>query len=80
MGEKCKDHSVRGYLSRRSTEQLDELLEFYLKQEVCAYNGELVRIIMDVLWEREKSQQYPVSREIIELYNRLYGCPGDMDE
>ena len=44
MGEKCKDHSVRSYLSRRATEQ------------------------------------YPVSREIIELYNRLYGCPGDMDE
>lgn len=67
------DHSVRGYLSRRTTERLDEILLFYLRQEVCAFNQEIIATVLDILREREKNQEYEISPELLALYRRLYG-------
>lgn len=71
-----KDHSIRSYLRRRTTEQLDEILLLYLQQEVCTFNKNIILTILDVLKEREKDKPYTLSPELLALYERIYGRDG----
>lgn len=48
------DHSLRGYLSRQTTEALDLLLHSYLDMELTDLNAEIIRLILAILQEREK--------------------------
>ena len=50
------DHSLRGYLKRRSTEELDMILDYIVNNYV--YEPEtVVRMILEILEEREKAVQ-----------------------
>ena len=46
------DHSLRGYLKRRPTEELDFLLTYYLQEEKYANNAHVILEILGVLEER----------------------------
>ena len=47
------DHSVRGYLGRRTTKELMEVLRLYLNQEDDTQDQAVITIILDILRERE---------------------------
>ena len=48
-------HSLYGYLSRRTTEELKEILESYLDAEQTELHMEIVLLILMVLEERGES-------------------------
>ena len=48
-------HSLYGYLSRQSTQVLEELLQSYLEAEETEVHAEIVRVISLVLEERKGS-------------------------
>ena len=54
------DHSLRGYLERQSTEQLDTILQNSLKQEDIWNYEETIQLILAILWEREKDEDYEI--------------------
>ena len=47
------DHSIAGYLKRQDTHTLENLLESYLKMEECPLHNDVIRIIQEILKERE---------------------------
>lgn len=47
------DHSLQGYLSRQTTEELDRILQSYLQLEHSELHDEIIRTIMRILRERE---------------------------
>lgn len=65
-------HSVRGYLNRRDTETLMQLLQFYLQQEISAYHGELIQIILEILVSREDGDVSIHTAEALSLYEQMY--------
>ena len=66
------DHSIQGYLSRRTTEELDYLLLYYLRLEVCEFHRDIIVMILNLLEEREKNEPYEISPKLLALYKRLY--------
>lgn len=46
------DHSIEGYLRRRTTEELRYLLNDYHAKEIPEAEAHIVQIIMDILCER----------------------------
>lgn len=48
------DHSLRGYLGRRTTEELDHILQNCLEQNDPILDKEVILIILDILRDREK--------------------------
>lgn len=46
------DHSLRGYLKRQSTVELDSLLAYYLQEENYANNEYVILEILRILEER----------------------------
>ena len=46
------DHSIRGYLQRRTTEELQLLLEEYRNREAASLEQEYFLIIQDILQKR----------------------------
>jgi len=51
------DHSLRGYLNRRTTKELQALLTFYLQKENDAHNEYIRQELLAVLQERNKKTQ-----------------------
>ena len=47
------DHSLRGYLSRRTTEELDQILNKCLENYELDLNKDVIRMILDILRKRE---------------------------
>ena len=47
------DHSMCGYLQRRTTEELENILISYMGQTVSELNKEVVRMTIDILAERK---------------------------
>ena len=67
--ERTNHYSNREALEQLSTECLDEQLIRELRsQNVVA---ELVRMIMDILWEREKHMRGIISPEIREQFKKM---------
>ena len=66
-------YSVYSYLSRRSTEQLDEMLSLNLQQEIDDFDAGIIVMILRRLEERERDTEYEVSPELLLLYQKLYG-------
>ena len=63
--------SVRKWMSELSTDQLDDMLQAELEKEVP--DGNAVRLILDVLWEREKGnpvEMTPGTEKAWEKYQR----------
>lgn len=46
------DHSIRGYLQRRTTEELQLLLEEYRNRESASLEQEYFLIVQDILQKR----------------------------
>ncbi len=53
------DHSLRGYLKRRSTVELDSLLAYYLQEENYANNAHVILEKLHVLEERFEPDAAP---------------------
>lgn len=70
--ERSGNHSVFAYLGRRETETLVRLLEFYLQQEISEYHGEIIRVILEILLERENGGLSGQTAEMLVLYERMY--------
>lgn len=68
------DHSVQGYLRRRTTEQLQDMLLYYLDLPVCEYHAQVIQMILTILNERENDLHIAISPETIGLYEALYGA------
>lgn len=66
------DHSVREYLHRRTTDELDQILVHFLGLDVCDHNRDIILLILNILQEREEKEQYQISQELMDLYRRLY--------
>ena len=63
------DHSLRGYLERRSTEELDAILNYVVNNYV--YSPEdTVRTIIAILEEREKDIKQEITQEHRALWER----------
>lgn len=65
------DHSLRGYLERQSTEQLDTILQNSLKQEDIWNYEETIQLILAILWEREKDEDYEIPVKMREVMERF---------
>ena len=48
------DHSLHSYLKRRSTEELDAMLKYYLEEERWKQYGKAIMEILQILEDREK--------------------------
>ena len=66
-------HSIYGYLSRQSTQQLDNILDYFLHLELCEYHAEIIRMILSILREREIKEPFSLPPEIFARYEKLYG-------
>ena len=65
------DHSLGGYLERQSTEQLDTILQNSLKQEDIWNYEETIQLILAILWEREKDEDYEIPVKMREVMERF---------
>ena len=65
-----EDHSIQGYLSRRTTEELDLLLHDYLENEDRFARDEIVRIILRILAQREKDIPVEMTPELEKLWQQ----------
>lgn len=61
------DHSLRGYLERRSTDELDAILN-YLANNYVYDTEEAVKTVLAVLQEREKDIKREITPEIRNLW------------
>lgn len=66
-GSLMMDYSLRGYLERRSTEELDAILNFVVNNYGYATEG-AVRMIIEILEEREKHIKPEISQELQVLW------------
>jgi hypothetical protein len=57
------DHSLRGYLERCSTKELDAILNYVVNNYVCSPE-ETVRTIIAILEEREKDIKEEITPEM----------------
>lgn len=55
------DHSVCGYLQRRTTEELVNILNDYLEAPLTDYEAEIVGMILEILKKRELMCRWPGS-------------------
>ena len=58
------DHSIRGYLSRRPTEVLEQLLLSHLEHPEPEISETVIRSILDILREREEAEGPAASPEV----------------
>ena len=65
------DHSLRSYLERQPTERLDTILQDCLEQEDLWNYEETVRLILAILWEREKNVDYEIPAKMKEVMERF---------
>lgn len=63
------DHSLRGYLERRSTEELDAILDYAVNHYVHRPE-DAVRVILSILEEREKNKKQEITPELRALRER----------
>lgn len=61
------DHSLRGYLERRSTDELDAILN-YLVNNYVYDTEEAVKTVLAVLQEREKDIKREITPELRNLW------------
>ena len=64
-------HSVYGYLKRRTTRELECTLRQYLAGEDLEWNREVILMILDILWERDKDVQWKLTPETIERVTEI---------
>ena len=57
-GDIMEDHSIRGYLKRRSIDELESLLSFCLQEENFANYRYAIGEILDVLKDRVTPEYY----------------------
>lgn len=50
------DHSVRGYLERRTTNELKGILDFFERRQIDGYEAEFA-MIQEILAQREKQEE-----------------------
>lgn len=67
--ERTNHYSNREALEQLSTECLDERLIRELRSQNV--DAELVRMILDILWEREKPMRGIISPEIREQFTKM---------
>lgn len=67
--ERTNHYSDREALEQLSTECLDERLIRELRSQNV--DAELVRMILDILWEREKPMRGIISPEIREQFTKM---------
>ena len=65
-----KDHSLRGYLERRSTEELDAILNYVVNQ-YAQQPEETVQVILSILEEREKDIKTKITPELRASWERF---------
>lgn len=63
------DHSLRGYLERRSTEELDAILN-YVVNHYAHQPEETVQMILSILEEREKDIKKEITPELRASWER----------
>ena len=50
------DHSVQGYLQRRTTEELRSILDGYSGRELFPVEADIMEIILEILRQRMNAQ------------------------
>lgn len=50
------DHSVQGYLQRRTTEELRSILDGYSGRELLSVEADIVDMILEILRQRMDAQ------------------------
>ena len=63
------DHSLRSYLERHSTEELDAILKYIVNNDVYGQD-EVVRTILAIIEEREKDIKPEITPEIRAAWER----------
>ena len=46
------DHSVRGYLSRRTTGELKQILQLYWTDDPDEWEREVIGLVLEILYQR----------------------------
>ena len=70
--------SVRKWMSELSTDQLDDMLQAELEKEVP--DGNAVRLILDVLWEREKGNPVEMTPGIEKAWEKYQRDAAAIDQ
>lgn len=69
-----EDHSVRGYLNRRTTEELEGMLQYYLQEHIYKNYEMQILAILDILEERFvpdfTSEQFVRAKEFLLRYKK----------
>ena len=62
------EHSLYDYLSRLTTEQLNQILCDYLQSPYADYHYEIICCFWEVFKKRDKETPYSISPEIISYW------------
>ena len=69
------NHSLYGYLSRRTTQQLLEVFYHHLQLDICDHNAQILRDTLSVLCDRTEDMEYIGLETLISLYEKRYPTP-----
>lgn len=65
------EHSLQAYLERRTTEELDDILNSQLEQELTELNASIIYMVLNILWDREKDLPRVYPPELITYWERF---------
>lgn len=65
------DHSLRGYLGRRTTEELYYTLDTYLEGAVTDLHRDIITIILDILHKRKATPPAELPPEFKRYWDHL---------
>ena len=64
------EYSLQSYLARQSTEELDRILNYCLQQEQLYDYEHVIRLVLEILWKREKDELEAMVPALIKHLNR----------
>lgn len=66
-----EDHSIRGYLERKSTPELEGILNYIINGGNVVDPGDGVRMILEILYERDKDLEIKITPRIQQAAERF---------
>lgn len=74
------DHSVQGYLERRSTEELRSILKYCLDINRFRQYEDSIRIILKILQKRYEETPHEIPQYLYEMWDRIVEGKTDLEE
>lgn len=68
------DHSIRGYLSRRTDAELQVILGSCIWQEPTELDQEIARIVLDIFRTRSIAPSVDLPPDLMEYWRNCSGC------